>query len=215
MAKGQHLTFTFNDCVGSPLVTSIFSWHQVILWNLFWFCKTQFPPRLCSGEQQMYPKLFGRNKEKRVFTLKNSHLFKTKLGKRVREGKNGCWVHGVGKNSLYLLVRGRWSPGAWRNLLWVSGRGCGDSGDSSSRITYWMCWPSGVCLDVPWGNWSPHREPLAKDVPPMGTFCSSMRPVPHGSIWDGPEMWWENKMACFPIPAAYGAWSQLLSYQAI
>ena len=53
----------------------------------------------------MYPKHFGRNKKKRVFTLKNSLLFKTKLGKRVREGKTGCWVHGVGKNSLHQLVR--------------------------------------------------------------------------------------------------------------
>lgn len=118
------------------------------------------------------------------------------------EGKTGCWVHGVGKNSLHQLV---WSPGVWRNLLWVSGRGCVGSGDSSSRVTYWMCGPAGVCLGLSSVNWSPHREPLAEDVPSMGTSCSSIRPVPHGSIWVGPQMWWEKKMACLLIPAAYGA----------
>jgi len=28
----------------------------------------------------------------------------------------------------------------------------------------------------------PHRDPLAEEVPLMGTFCSSMSPVPYGSI---------------------------------
>lgn len=56
--------------------------------------------------------------------------------------------------------------------LWDSGRGWWAQGCPKGSSP--MC--TAVC--------ALHRNPLVGDVPTLGMFFSSMRAVPHGSLWD-------------------------------
>lgn len=127
----------------------------------------QIPLCICRGEQQMHPKHFSRNNDNRAFTLK-----------WILISMKPKWERRWGKKD-QLLVPWGWqelpssSGGSWRSP-WALGFRKRLVGSGLPKGSSPMC--VAVC--------ALHRNPLVGDVPTLGMFFSSMRAVPHGSLWD-------------------------------